>query len=508
MNLGPKKKLLVMNINRLLLYRARQREIENIHKYRTSDALYAHYFVFFRPFSQEFMKFCLERFEVGIWSSAMERNVDTALNYAIGSLRNKLLFVWDQKKCTDSGFRSKENKHKPLLYKELKKVFQDVKKGDPKGELCSYLKGVAAAQDVQSFVKQNPFDPKGELCSYLKEVAAAQDVQSFVKENPLASSYYSAENSDSEDDYEDVQDMEKEIHRLDKLNFGPRKKLLVINLNRLLVNKIHRHDLKEIPNSRPHDAMSEMFFVFKRPFVEEFMKFCLDRFEVGIWSSAMEHNIDPSLNCIIGSLKSKLLFVWDQGQCLDSGFNALERESRPIFFKELKKVWEKVKKGGPYTASNTLLIDDKPYKAFLNPPNTAIFPKAYKIEDKDDKTLDPKGELCLYLEGLANANDVQSFVKENPFGQPAITSSHPDWDYYSKPNTTIFPKAYKIEDKDDKTLDPKGELCLYLEGLANANDVQSYVNENPFGQPAITSSHPDWDNYSSVEESLRRRGYR
>ncbi|KAG5043847.1 hypothetical protein JHK87_007762 [Glycine soja] len=28
--------------------------------------------VFERPFSEEFMKFCLERFEVGIWSSAME----------------------------------------------------------------------------------------------------------------------------------------------------------------------------------------------------------------------------------------------------------------------------------------------------------------------------------------------------------------------------------------------------------------------------------------------------
>jgi hypothetical protein len=28
--------------------------------------------------------------------------------------------------------------------------------------------------------------------------------------------------------------------------------------------------------------------VFKRPFSEEFMKFCLERFEVGLWSSAME----------------------------------------------------------------------------------------------------------------------------------------------------------------------------------------------------------------------------
>lgn len=28
--------------------------------------------------------------------------------------------------------------------------------------------------------------------------------------------------------------------------------------------------------------------VFKRPFVEDFMKFCFERFEVGIWSSAKE----------------------------------------------------------------------------------------------------------------------------------------------------------------------------------------------------------------------------
>ncbi|CAL0309723.1 unnamed protein product [Lupinus luteus] len=38
---------------------------------------------------------------------------------------------------------------------------------------------------------------------------------------------------------------------------------------------------------------------------------------------------------------------------------------------------------------------------------------------------------------------------------------------------------------------PKDELCLYLEGLANANDVPSYVKENPFCQSAITSSHFD-----------------
>jgi hypothetical protein len=35
-------------------------------------------------------------------------------------------------------------------------------------------------------------------------------------------------------------------------------------------------------------------------------------------------------------------------------------------------------------------------------------------------------------------------------------------------------------------IDPNGELCEYLKGVAEAEDVQSYVENNPFGIPAIT----------------------
>jgi len=45
----------------------------------------------------------------------------------------------------------------------------------------------------------------------------------------------------------------------------------------------------------------------------------------------------------------------------------MEKKEKPLFFKQLKKVWEKINKGGPYSASNTLMIDDKPYKSFVNP---------------------------------------------------------------------------------------------------------------------------------------------
>ncbi|XP_027916026.1 uncharacterized protein LOC114175473 [Vigna unguiculata] len=227
---------------------------------------------------------------------------------------------------------------------------------------------------------------------------------------------------------------------LEKLNLGARKKLVVMNLNGLLLHRTNRGSKQQIITSRPADWKSRNYLGFKRPFCEEFMKFCMERFEVGIWSSTKEHNIHAALNCAIGTLKNKLLFVWGQDQCTNSGFRSLENKYKPLFFKEMIKVWDNVKIGGPYSASNTLLIDDKPYKALLNPDNTSIFPEPYKPEDEADNTLDPNGELCLYLEGVAEGSDVESYVKDHPFGQPAITSSHPHWTFYSQLRENLHKK--------------------------------------------------------------------
>ncbi|RDY05062.1 hypothetical protein CR513_11138, partial [Mucuna pruriens] len=247
--------------------------------------------------------------------------------------------------------------------------------------------------------------------------------------------------SDSEDDEYEAEDSGTVLDLpLEKLNIGPRKKLLVMNCNGLLLHRVHLSVKNEIPKFRPADGHYRSFLVFKRPFSEEFMKFCLERFEVGIWSSAMEHNLDAALNYAIGPLRSKMLFVWDQRQCTDSGFKCLEKASKPLFFKEFNKIWENVKKGGPFNASNTLLIDDKPYKALLNPVNSAIFLEPYKADNDSDKALDPMGELCSYLKGVAEARDVQSYVKDHPYGQPAVTSAHSDWKFYSRVKESILKK--------------------------------------------------------------------
>ncbi|KAK9921146.1 hypothetical protein M0R45_029669 [Rubus argutus] len=111
--------------------------------------------------------------------------------------------------------------------------------------------------------------------------------------------------------------------------------------------------------------------VFRRPFAEEFMQFCLERFEVGIWSSAQEKNVDAVLDCMKANQRTRLLSVWGQSQCTDYGFKSIEKRMKPLFFKELKKVWHHFEK--KHSESDTLLIDDQPFKALLNPVISTLF---------------------------------------------------------------------------------------------------------------------------------------
>ncbi|KAJ0088749.1 hypothetical protein Patl1_32357 [Pistacia atlantica] len=71
-------------------------------------------------------------------------------------------------------------------------------------------------------------------------------------------------------------------------------------------------------------------------------------------------------------------------------------------------------------------------------------------------------------------------------------------------NNSSIPNARTPDAHYGGHLGPKGELAKYLEGLAEADDVQSHVKENPFGQPAVNPSHPDWGFYCKVIRELRR----
>ncbi|CAN6853637.1 unnamed protein product [Brassica oleracea] len=208
-----------------------------------------------------------------------------------------------------------------------------------------------------------------------------------------------------------------------------RKKLLVLDLNGLLADIV----------SPLADCKADINIgrraIFKRPFCEEFLKFCFDKFEVGIWSSRKKNNVDRITEFLLGDMKRRLLFCWDMSYCATTTLGSLENRHKYVVFKDLNQLWEKHDprlpwQKGDYNESNTVLLDDSPYKALLNPPYTAIFPHSYSHQNKSDTSLGNGGDLRLHLEKLVEAENVQDFIKKNPFGQEAITEASETWEFY------------------------------------------------------------------------------
>ncbi|KAK8941348.1 hypothetical protein KSP39_PZI010384 [Platanthera zijinensis] len=209
-----------------------------------------------------------------------------------------------------------------------------------------------------------------------------------------------------------------------------RKKLLVLDLNGLLCDIVNDYTAPYRGEKRIGGKP-----IFKRPFCDDFLKFCFEKFDIGIWSSRRKYNVDSVLEYLMVEFKHKLLFCWDQSKCTYTGVRTLVNHHKPLVLKELKKLWDKEESDlpwqkGEFSPSNTLLLDDSPYKALFNPPHTAIFPYPYHHTDEDDKSLGPGGDIRVYLERLLIADDIQRYVEEHPFGQPAITDSDQHWNFY------------------------------------------------------------------------------
>lgn len=209
-----------------------------------------------------------------------------------------------------------------------------------------------------------------------------------------------------------------------------KNKLLVLDINGLLADVV-------LPQPFGHKADDIIAgrAVFKRPYYLEFLEFCFENFEVAVWSSRMKKNVDKVINCLMGDMRHKLLFCWDSSHCTPTSFKTLENKHKPLVFKDLRKIWDKHDpdlpwEKGYYNESNTLLLDDSPYKALLNPPHTSIFPHTYTYQSKCDNSLGNGGDLRVYLEGLVKAGNMAEYIEQNHHGQERITERSPSWSFY------------------------------------------------------------------------------
>ncbi|KAF9588642.1 hypothetical protein IFM89_014180 [Coptis chinensis] len=209
-------------------------------------------------------------------------------------------------------------------------------------------------------------------------------------------------------------------------------KLLILDVNGLLLHIGNKLDL-------PSDCIVDKFIsgkaILKGSFCVDFPKFCFQRFNVGVWSSRTKQNLDGVLDIVMGDMKSQLLLCWDQSHCSTTGFYTVDNNVKLLMLKELVKLWDKDDLNLPwekrkYNESNSLLVDDSLYKALLNPAHTAIFPTSYDFRNKNDNSLRHGGDIRMYLEGLVTSENVQKYIKQHLFGQPAVIESHPCWRHY------------------------------------------------------------------------------
>ncbi|RZC16787.1 hypothetical protein D0Y65_009902 [Glycine soja] len=224
-------------------------------------------------------------------------------------------------------------------------------------------------------------------------------------------------------------------------NFADKQKnkLLILDLNGLLADFVSISDTPfRIYRREPEpDFVLRGKKVYKRPYCDDFLQFCFDTFHVGVWSSRSKSNVNEAIKFLMGKSASKLLFCWNQSHCTETKFTTVENIEKPLVLKEITKLWEKEEpdlpwEKGEFNESNTLLLDDSPYKALMNPRHSAIFPYSYRYYHTRDSELGPGGDLRVYLKGLAKAENVQNYVSENPFGQRPIREANPSWVYYRR----------------------------------------------------------------------------
>ncbi|XP_014506667.1 uncharacterized protein LOC106766450 [Vigna radiata var. radiata] len=210
-----------------------------------------------------------------------------------------------------------------------------------------------------------------------------------------------------------------------------RKRLIILDVNGLLADVVCPP-----PEDHMADVTIEGRAIFKRPFYLDFLNFCFENFEVGIWSSRREQFVGRDIDYLIPPfLKNKLVFCWDGSYCTEAWIYKQGKKSI-VYSKDLRKLWQKGDPNLPwnklyYNESNTLMLDVCPYRGILNPRTTTVYPLPFNYHDNDN-SLAQGGELRAYLQGLTEVDDMRKYVKEHPFGQEAINNASINWIRHSR----------------------------------------------------------------------------
>ena len=263
------------------------------------------------------------------------------------------------------------------------------------------------------------------------------------------------------------------------------KNLIVIDLNGLLMQRSFSPLGTSTSGFRiDQDAKVGNFYVYNRPHMKDFLDFLHENFTVGVWSSATEYNARMLVRHLWGKKKEKqLAFVWGQEKCTNVGVFT-EPRVKPVFLKELNKLWSHNPEMEKFRGTHTVLIDDSPYKAVNNPMHSALHPAEFKIVFKEGDPLVsapsapllPESIELKQMKGIKRASGIapslgkkrlKKFIKE--------TRTSSTFDQLSGNDFSRF----QVE--EDDALAPEGELRSYLaELVANEKGAAAFIEQKQY----------------------------
>lgn len=170
------------------------------------------------------------------------------------------------------------------------------------------------------------------------------------------------------------------------------RKLLVLDLNGTLLLRGPRSQQRA---SRFGPKTPRVRSVFPRPYIPAFREYLFtpetrEWLDTMVWSSAQPHSVQDMVDCVFGDDSDGLVAVWDRKSL---GLSSAEYHQKTVTTKDLSKPWKFLPLGfSPaeldsthdaelessstlHSALTTLLLDDSPHKAMLQPYNHVCIPE-------------------------------------------------------------------------------------------------------------------------------------
>jgi carboxy-terminal domain RNA polymerase II polypeptide A small phosphatase len=181
------------------------------------------------------------------------------------------------------------------------------------------------------------------------------------------------------------------------------KMLLILDLDETLIHAAS----KKIDNN--FDFQVFHYFVYKRPFLDEFIATCAEHFELAVWSSASDDYVEEIVQHIFPK-DIQLAFVWARSRCTRILSPKIDEygyycNADSFDHHEYAKKLKKLKKLG-YSLDKMLIVDDTPAKLTANYGN-AIYPKPFMGEKNDTELM----QLLPYLLSLKDSKNVRTIEK-------------------------------------------------------------------------------------------------